>query len=90
MGTGQIREGWLPRYRHRGWWVGWWMCQGICRIEKKMASHRGWTTTTLYYNRQQRPTMSAPLMALPIASQQQLIQYASFMVSPLPYLMANI
>lgn len=34
--------------------------------------------------------MSAPLMALPAAGQQQLIQYASFIVSPLPYLMANI
>lgn len=91
MGTGQIREGWLPRYRHRGWWVRWWMCQGICRIKKKkLASHRGWTTTTLYYNRQQEPIISAPLMALPAAGQQELIQYGSFIVSLLPYLMANI
>lgn len=59
-------------------------------LKNKLASHRGWTTTTLYYNRQQEPIMSAPLMALPAAGQQQLIQYGSFIVSLLPYLMANI
>lgn len=35
MGTGQVREGWLPRYRHRGWWVGRWIGKGICRTKNK-------------------------------------------------------